>query len=68
MEDIIVQPDGYPIIRHHDSHMRRFRISRAGGFGSLTAFVLLVLLGFVLYTFYHWTFEGLLGGFVHFIW
>ncbi len=43
-------------------------LSRFGGFGSLTSAVIIVLLGFILFEYYHLTFQGLLNGFMHFLW
>lgn len=60
-----VKGGGLARARAHPRH--RFRLSRAGGFGSLTAFVMLVLLGFTLFSYFHLTFHGLLEGFLHFM-
>ena len=43
-------------------------LSRFGGFTSLTSAIICVLLGFILFEYYHLTLQGLLNGFLHFLW
>ncbi|MCL4324805.1 MAG: hypothetical protein M1144_05025 [Candidatus Thermoplasmatota archaeon] len=65
-ESYPVRKEGTPGFRH--LFKRGFHFSRLGGFSSLTSLVIIVLLGFILYTYYHLTFHGLLNGFLHFLW